>query len=257
MLSLTKFRHKLLKKVKKAIAYFDLIREGETILLAISGGKDSLFMADILYHFRNKYNLKFDMLGVYVSNGIKTLYRKDELQFFLKKRGIEFLIVEDKNTREIIEKRLKPFKPCYVCSKERRKHLIYTAKERNINKIALAHTIDDAVETLFLNILYAREISTMVPKQSLFKDDFFVIRPIILIEEDEIKSYMRLAGIDRPYEGRCPYAEENRRETIRQLLKELYKKDPQVRKNVRYSLFECKPEYLWKKYREYRKDILG
>ena len=97
----------------------------------------------------------------------------------------------------------------------------------------------------------------MVPKQSLFKEDFFVIRPIILIEEEEIETYMKLAGITGTYEGECPYAEKSRRETIRELLKELYKKDPQVRKNVKYSLFECKPEYLWKKYREYRKDILG
>ncbi len=257
MLSLTKYRQKLLNRVEKAVKYFDLINDGETIILGISGGKDSLFMADILYHFRRKYNKKFRMIGVHVANGIKPLYEKDKLEAFLSQRDIEFLMVEDLNTKKIIENRLKPFKPCYVCSKERRKHLIYTAKDRGINKIALAHTIDDAVETLFLNILYAREISTMVPKQSLFRDDFFVIRPIILIEEDEIETYMKLAGITKIHEGVCPYADTSRRTTVRNILRELYKKDPQVRKNLKHSLFECKPEYLWKKYREFRKDILG
>ncbi len=256
MPKIKKLRDRLLKRVKKAIFYFDLLNEGENIILGISGGKDSLFMADILYHFKRKYNMRFQMLAVHVANRIKPLKNPEKLERFLNERGIDFLIVHDENTKKIIEHRLKPFNPCYICSKERRKHLIYAAKEKDINKIALAHTIDDAVETLLLNIFYAREISTMVPKQSLFRKDFFVIRPIILIEEEEIETYMKLSGMNEYYEGKCPYEDKSRRETIRNILKELYKKDPQVRKNIKYSLFECKMEYLWKDYRAFRKAIL-
>lgn len=256
MQSLTKFRKELLIKIKKAVEYFNLIEEGDTIILGISGGKDSLFMADILYHFRKKYNLNFQMLAVHVSNHIKPLHKEDKLNTFLNSRDINFIIVNDENTKKIIDNKLKPFNPCYICSKERRKHLIHTAKERKINKIALAHTIDDTIETLFLNIFYAREISTMMPKQSLFKSNFFIIRPIILIEEREIEHYLKLAGILENYEGNCPFATKNRREIVRKLLKELYSKDPQVYKNIKYSLFECKLNYLWKKYRKHRRKIL-
>ncbi len=257
MHGLKKFRKILLYKVHKADTYFGLFNENEKVILGISGGADSLFMADMLFHYRQQFNKNFTMIGAYVDNGIKPLKNASQLKEFLFARDIDFRIIEDSETKNIIENRLKPFKPCYICSKERRKHLIYTAKEEQSNKIALAHTIDDAVETLLLNIFYAREISTMVPKQSLFKENFFVIRPIILIEKNDIVKYLKLAGYTANFEGECPYAGKNRRETVRELLVDLYKKDPQIKKNLKYSLFECKEDYLWKKYREFRKKLVG
>ncbi len=257
MFSLKKYRKILVNKVYRADRYFNLFSEGETVILGISGGEDSLFMADILYHYKIQFNRNFKIIGVHVDNGLKPLKDTEKLRKFLEDRGIEFEYVKDEDTVHIIENRLKPFKPCYICAKERRKRLIYKAKEKGAPKIALAHTIDDAIETLLLNIFYAREISTMVPKQPLFSESFFVIRPIILIEKEEILRYLHLAGLYENLEGECPYAEKSRRETVREILSYLYKKDPQVKKNLKYSLFECKQDYLWKKFREYRKKIIG
>lgn len=257
MFSLTKYRKFLINKVHKADKYFGLFKDDETVILGISGGEDSLFMADILYHYRIKFNRTFKMIGVHIDNGLKPLKDLIRLQKFLKERDIQLEYVEDRDTVYIIENRIKPFKPCYICAKERRKRLIYKAKEKGANKIALAHTIDDAIETLLLNLFYAREISTMVPKQPLFSETFFIIRPIILIEKEEILKYLKLAGLNENLEGECPYAEQSRRETVRTVLSFLYKKDPQVKKNLKYSLFECKEDYLWKKYRAYRKKIVG
>jgi len=130
-----------------------------------------------------------------------------------------------------------------LCSRLRRKRLFELADEKGCNKIALAHHKDDIIETLLLNIFYSREISTMMPKQSVFGGKLHIIRPLAYIREPLIKRY----GKERAFpviENRCPTSRNSRRSYIKNLLDTMEKDNRKVRENIFKAMKHVKPDYL-------------
>lgn len=121
--------------------------------------------------------------------------------------------------------------------------MVEIAEEYDCNKIALAHHKDDIIETLLLNILYAREISTMVPCQSLFRGKFHIIRPLTYIREGLIKKYAAERNLP-VIENKCPTSGISRRMYIKKLLNELEKDNKDVRENIFRAMHHVKMEYL-------------
>jgi tRNA 2-thiocytidine biosynthesis protein TtcA len=128
----------------------------------------------------------------------------------------------------------------------RRKRLFEIADELGCNKVALGHHKDDIIETLFMNICYAGEISTMVPCQSFFQGRFTVIRPLAFVGEETI---VRFAN-DRKFPefiNPCPSASHSKRHEIKALLKRLYHSNAKIKGNIFRAMSHVKPEYLLKR----------
>ena len=133
--------------------------------------------------------------------------------------------------------------PCFLCSRWRREKLYEIADQLDCSKIAMAHHRDDIIETFLMNIFFSREISTMVPKQPVFKGRFHIIRPLAYIEEKLLQQYAwknNFPVIDNP----CPENRQSKRRFIKDLLKQLELEEPTVNHNIFQALKNVKPEFL-------------
>ncbi|MEO0198428.1 MAG: ATP-binding protein [candidate division WOR-3 bacterium] len=253
---LVRYRNKLLNRIKKADLYFEILGREKIFVAGISGGFDSLVMLDLLYYFKIKHNRDFDVHAVFVDNSFKTLINEETLREFIEGRGFSFVKINDTESKEIIEKRSKPFRPCFICSRVRRKLLVEYADKLKAKRILLGHTLDDVIETLFLNMFYSRGISTILPLQALFQGKFFISRPLILIEKSEILTYAKLMGISDKFEGKCIFENDNKRETVRRILQELYRIDPQIKRNLKHALFGYNEKFMWTPFKSIKSKLL-
>ena len=128
-------------------------------------------------------------------------------------------------------------------ARNRRSQLFDLAREWQMNKIALGHHKDDLVETLFLNMLYSGNISTMVPKQDLFDGELHIIRPLAYLEKKDVKKIAELAGI-HPVQNYCPIEKDTRRETVRELLATIYAREPGAKRSLFSSMANVREGYM-------------
>ena len=135
--------------------------------------------------------------------------------------------------------------PCFLCSRLRRKRLFEIADELGCNKLALGHNKDDIIETLFMNICYAGEISTMLPSQSFFQERFTLIRPLAFVDEDVIRRFAKEKGC-LDFINPCPSAKVSKRQEIKGLLKQLYRSNRKVKGNIFRAMSHVKTDYLLK-----------
>ena len=135
--------------------------------------------------------------------------------------------------------------PCFLCSRLRRKRLFEIADELGCNKIALGHNKDDIIETLFMNICYAGEISTMMPAQSFFQERFTLIRPLAFVDEDVIRRFAKEKSCP-DFINPCPTAKVSKRQEIKRLLQQLYTSNKKVKGNIFRAMSHVKTDYLLK-----------
>jgi tRNA 2-thiocytidine biosynthesis protein TtcA len=225
--------------VGKAICEYDLLRDGDRVLVGISGGKDSLTMLKVLAERGKMVPINYELFPLLVDLGFGPIPEK-ELKAFVESLGLELLI---KKT-QIGPKSLNSDEtPCFLCSRLRRKVLFESASELGCNKIALGHNKDDLLVTFFLNVLYSGEISTMVPKQELFQGKLTIIRPLCLVDEEKIEAFSqlhRLPVLSDP----CPVRGHTRRAQIKEWLNLIFKKDPHTKGNAFHALSNVNLEYL-------------
>ena len=132
---------------------------------------------------------------------------------------------------------------CFVCAWHRRKELFRAVKELGCNRLALGHHMDDALETLFLNMTFNGSISSMPPKLAMFGGEFDIIRPLILLQEKEILKYARIRGF--PVEkSHCPYGDTTRRADMKRLIGELTKMNGKAKRNLFAAMSNIHKEYL-------------
>jgi tRNA 2-thiocytidine biosynthesis protein TtcA len=134
--------------------------------------------------------------------------------------------------------------PCFLCSWKRRKRIFEIADEYGCSKVAFGHHKDDIIETLFLNMCYAGEISTMKPVQPFFDGLFTVIRPLALVGEDLIRRFARQQNFPR-FENPCPSASQSKRSDMKKLLDQLYKSNKKIRGNIFRAIRHVNPDYLF------------
>jgi tRNA 2-thiocytidine biosynthesis protein TtcA len=229
----------------KAIHRYGLIQGGDRVLVGVSGGKDSLTLLTLLHERNKRVPIHYELFPVYVDLGFHSR-QAEVLKNFFEAKGlpyhIEFTDIGRRaNSPENREN------PCFLCSWERRKHLFRLAHRFNCNKIALAHHKDDIIETLLLNIFYSAEISTMLPLQPLFKGKITLIRPFALLEEKKIDRFAREMNLPFGPSG-CPSSGKTKRKEVKDLIKDLEKKNRKVKGNIFRSLSNIKLDYmLWKK----------
>lgn len=212
-------------------------------MVGLSGGKDSLTLMWILKERLSRIPLHYDLFAVYIDPGFKGGFAST-LEKYCEASGYK-LRVEYTNYGIVGHSKENRENPCFLCSRLRRKRLFEIADEMGCNKLALGHTKDDIIETLFLNICYAGEISTMVPSQTFFKDRFTLIRPLAFVEEDLIKRF----AIEQQFPqfiNPCPSDRGSKRHEIKIILKNLYKSNPKIKGNIFKAMTNVKNEYLLK-----------
>ncbi|MBW2039657.1 MAG: tRNA 2-thiocytidine(32) synthetase TtcA [Deltaproteobacteria bacterium] len=229
------------KLVGKAIHQYRLIEDGDRILVAVSGGKDSLVMLKLLHERRYRVPINYELKVVTVDLGyeggnlelLEGYMKGLRCDYFLKKTQIGPLAHSPLNHEN----------PCFLCARLRRKVIFETAKEVGCNKVALGHNRDDIIETFLLNVFYCGEISTMVPHQVLFGGKLSIIRPLSLVEEGKIRAYAKLHDFPDLHDG-CPTRGSTRRREIKFLLGELDRMDRRIKRNIFRALSNVKGEYL-------------
>ena len=225
----------------KAIHTKDMIRDGDHVMVAVSGGKDSLALLWLLKERIKRVPIDYRITAVHVDPGFGANSAEQMTSFFLA-HGFEFRVIES----DIGPKAHGPQNrenPCFLCSRLRRKLLFQTAEEVGCNRIAFGHHKDDLIETFFLNVFYGASISTMVPVQGLFGGELTVIRPFYLVDEDLIRRYAQL--MDWPEISLdCPTAGSSKREEIKNMLKHFYRSNRKIKGNIFHALQNVNAEYL-------------
>ena len=234
-----KYRKEIWSKFVRAIQDYNLISEGDKIMVCMSGGKDSFLLAkcvqEILRHGKIHFDAKYVVMNPGYSevnlNKIKENAELLNIPIEIFESDI-FESVESMNTKS----------PCYMCAKMRRGYLYSKAQELGCNKIALGHHFDDVIETTLLSMLYSSEIKTMMPK--LHSDNYEnmeLIRPLFLIKESDIISWRNTNNL-MFLNCACKFTEEHfvvndgtsKRKEIKELIKSLRK----INRNVDYNIFK-------------------
>lgn len=226
------YRKHLWTKFVKAVKEYNLIEEGDKIAVGISGGKDSMLMAKLLQELQRHSDVKFEIVFLAMDPG----YHPDIKKLLIENcehLNIPIHIYES-GIFEVVDRMAKDY-PCYLCARMRRGSLYAKAKEFGCNKLALGHHYNDVIETTMLNILYAGNFKTMLPKLKAKNfENLELIRPMYLIEEDYIKKFINNSGI-WPLNCACMVAAErigNKRYEIKDLIKELKKNFAGVEKSI-------------------------
>lgn len=239
MRQLTKTGTYISKRIGKAIADYQLIEDKDRILIAVSGGKDSLSLLRLLNERRKWAPVDYKLIAVHIESDYKggcNASRK-YLKKIFETEGLEYHFDRIK----LLESKRKV--SCFWCSWNRRKALFTLANKFGCNKVALGHHMDDIVETLLLNIFYHGEFAAMNPRQELFKGKVVVIRPLCYVDEKSLKRFARECGFDAQV-STCPNAEISKRRVMKNFIKKIEKDCPYVKTNIFRSVSRVKEEYI-------------
>jgi len=227
--------------VGKAIHTYDMIADGDKLAVGLSGGKDSLALSWILKNRLKHIPVDYKLTAIYIDPGFENGFA-GELAGHCEKLDIE-LIVEHTDNGLVAHSTENRENPCFLCSRLRRKRLFEIAEGIGAKKIALGHHKDDIIETLFLNMFYAGEISTMSPRQEFFKGAMTIIRPLAFLDEDIIRKFSELMEFP-VFVNPCPSARRSKRQAIKKMLTELYRSNRKIRGNIFRALHHVNLDYL-------------
>lgn len=186
-----KLNRKLKKTVWNAINDFEMIEDGDRVMVCLSGGKDSYTMLDILIQIQKSSTFNFEIIAVNLDQK-QPGFPEEVLPNYLSELGVNYEIVE-KDTYSIVKEKTPEGKTtCSLCSRLRRGTLYETAERLGCNKICLGHHRDDILETFFLNLFFAGKIETMPAKYRTNDDRFVVLRPLSFIKEKDIIEYANM-----------------------------------------------------------------
>lgn len=236
------YAYKVIKRnVGKALHQYNMISHKDRILVGLSGGKDSFILTWILSERLKRIPINYELYSVHVDLGFDGGFSRS-LAEYCSQIGIE-LRVEHTDYGVLAHSSKNRENPCFLCSRLRRKRLFEIADELGCNKVALGHNKDDIIETLFMNIFYAGEISSMLPSQSFFQGKFSVIRPLAFVDEDVIGRFAKEKAYP-VFNNPCPTSKTSKRHEVKKMLKELYRNNKKVKGNIFRAMHHVKMDYL-------------
>lgn len=238
----TKLFLHLKKWLEKAVLDYTMIEEGDKILIGVSGGADSLALLDLL-DSPMIFVPAFSFIAVNIDMGFDPTYQSfNKLEKYFQKNHYPY-VMEKTDIGNLAHSDFNKKNPCFLCSRLRRKRIFEIAAAEGCNKIAFAHHRDDIIETLLINMFYGREISTMMPNQSIFGGQLHIIRPLAYLKEGFIKKYSR----ERRFpvlKNNCPSNRTSKRIYIKKLLNKLEKDHEGIRDNIYKAMSHVKPDYM-------------
>jgi tRNA 2-thiocytidine biosynthesis protein TtcA len=238
----TRLFHHLKKWLEMAAMDYKMIEEGDRVLVGVSGGADSLALLDLL-NTPMVHVPSFSLVAAHIDPGFDESYTGyEKLKGHLQDGGYDH-VMEKTDNGPLSHSDFNRKNPCFLCSRLRRKRLFEIAAEKGCKKIALGHHRDDIIETLLINMFYGREISTMVPDQSIFGGRLHIIRPFAYIREKLLKKYANERNFP-VIENTCPSSKLSRRLYIKGLLKEMEKENKDIYNNIWKAMKHVKPDYI-------------
>ena len=226
------------KKVGKAVWDYKMLKDGDRILVAVSGGKDSLALLRIMQERLKYVPVKHEIIACHVDMGFEWMDLEGLTKHF-EKEAVPYVIARAPEGWRGNEET----PGCFWCSWNRRKALFDLAHSMKATKIAFAHHMDDIVETMLLNLFFQGEIGTMQPYQEMFDGELAIIRPMAYVEEKEIVTLA--AKLSLPViASRCPHSDTSKRRVVKGLIAELKKHNRNVKKNIFRSHTRIRKDYL-------------
>ncbi|MEC8408932.1 MAG: tRNA 2-thiocytidine(32) synthetase TtcA [Pseudomonadota bacterium] len=240
---LNRSRKNLRRDVGRAIADFDMIQDGDLVMVCLSGGKDSYTLLDILSSLQRHAPINYELHAVNLDQK-QPGFPEQVLPEYLENLGVTYKILEQ-DTYSIVTDKVPVGKTfCGLCSRLRRGILYNYAESIGANKIALGHHRDDIVETLFLNMFYGGKLKAMPPK--LLSDDKrnIVIRPLAYCKEAEISRYAELAGFPIIPCDLCGSQDNLKRQAIKGMLRGWQRENPGRVETIFRAICNVSPSQL-------------
>jgi tRNA 2-thiocytidine biosynthesis protein TtcA len=236
------YAYKVIRRnVGKALHQYDMISDGDRILVGLSGGRDSFTLLWMLKERLERIPIHYSLYPVHIDLGFDRGFSESLSEYCSRigfKLRIEYtdfgILAHSSENRE---------NPCFLCSRLRRKRLFEIADELGCNKVALGHNKDDIIETLFMNICYAGEISSMMPSQSFFQGKFTLIRPLAFVDGNAIRRFADEINCPK-FLNPCPSANASKRQEIKKMLKALYRNNKKVKGNIFRAMHHVKMDYM-------------
>lgn len=216
-----------------------LLERGDTILIGVSGGADSLCLVHLLTKLNARARREWVLHALHIDPGFpgtspdRIAHACQQAGLSCEVRRIDVSAACDRSREN----------PCYVCSRQRRRALFEAAAELGARKVALGHHLEDVNETFLMNLLCTASGSTILPSQSLFRGVVTVIRPLYYLDEQLIRACLRQARI-RPAQQSCPHARSSTRAVLRRTLAQLGQRIPNTATNLFWGIHNLKLEYL-------------
>ena len=238
MRPLTKTGNYISTRIGRAIADYKLIEDKDRILVAVSGGKDSLALLYLLNERRKWAPVDYELVAMHVETDYDCSgSNRKRLKKFFEKCGVKYRF------EKIKIRDGKKENSCFWCSWNRRKALFFAADRLKCNKVALGHHRDDIIETLLLNIFYHGEFAAMNPRQELFKGKIVIIRPLCHVEEKFTGRFAKEMRFPVNTEA-CPAAEASNRRMMKRFISKAHKGCKYVKTNIFKSISRVKKEYI-------------
>ncbi len=218
-----------------------MIEDGDVLVVGLSGGKDSMTLLYVLGERQKRIPVHYSIHPVYIDPGFEPGFSED-LRVYCSSLGYR-LIVEKTDHGPLAHSSFNRHNPCFLCSRLRRKRLFEIARDLGSTKLALGHTKDDIIETLFINMLFAGHISTMTPKQAFFNEQFHIVRPLSFVDESTVSLFADKMKFP-VFTNSCPSSKLSKRAEIKSLLSQIYSMSPHVKGNIFRSMSQVRAEYL-------------
>jgi tRNA 2-thiocytidine biosynthesis protein TtcA len=240
---LNKLQKKLRRETGRAIADFNMIQDGDKVMVCLSGGKDSYTMLEILRNLQHSAPVDFELVAVNLDQK-QPGFPEHVLPEYLEKEGVNYHILE-KDTYSIVKEKVPEGKTtCGLCSRLRRGSLYGFAEEIGANKIALGHHRDDIVETLFLNMFFGGKMKAMPPKLRSDDNRNVVIRPLAYCREKDIIEFARYKQYPIIPCNLCGSQENLQRQAVKDMLKRWDKEHPGRVESIFSSIQNIAPSQL-------------
>ena len=215
--------------MRRAVEDYNMIEEGETIAVGVSGGKDSLALLFALSKLSEFYPKKFNVIAITLDMGFAGM-DFSPIAEYCKEKNIPYF-VEKTEIKKIVFDLRKESNPCALCANLRRGALHSAALERGVSKIALGHHYDDAVETFMLSLIYEGRVGGFAPNTFLDRRGVTLIRPLIYVEENEIRRFAEASRLPI-VKSTCTADGNTKREYIKNLLYSIDKDAKDVKKRL-------------------------
>jgi tRNA 2-thiocytidine biosynthesis protein TtcA len=230
----------LLRKTGEAVARFKMIRDGDRVAVALSGGKDSLTMLEVLLLLQKRAPVQFTVCAFTVEQG-KFLAPFEPMAEYLKSRGVDWTYTRDNPSLRLLDEQ--PEHGCDVCSRFRRRAVYEIVRGLGANVIAFGHTADDFCESFLRNAMFTGRTSALPPVTWSAKRDFRLIRPLVFVTEDLTKRYAESLGAPVIPCG-CSQRSGTVRRSLRGWIEELEKDFPRVKESLLSAMGNLQPSRL-------------
>lgn len=242
-LEFNKLQKRLRRETGRAIADYNMIEEGDRIMVCLSGGKDSFTMLDILMSLQKSAPVNFELIAVNLDQK-QPGFPEHILPEYLKSVGVPFHILE-RDTYSIVQEAVPDGKTtCGICSRLRRSTIYAFADQIGANKVAMGHHRDDIIETLFLNMFYGGKLKAMPPKLLSDSKSNVLIRPLAYCKEADIEAFARLKDYPIIPCNLCGSQDNLQRQNIKAMCREWEKQFPGRVENIFRAISHISPSQL-------------